>query len=259
MKRFSRSAAAYTLMAGILSLGLPAFAASPKTSELPAPETPTKAAAPSPARPSLSGIVVETMDAGGYSYVCLEKNGKKTWVAVPAMPLKLGQKIAFTPGMEMKNFMSKSLNRTFESIFFTDGPVASAAAKEEGKAEMVDHKGSEAAITAPGEKISVKKAPGPNAYTIGEIYAKKTALKDKAVVIRGKVVKVSAGIMGKTWIHLQDGTGNPKKNTHDLVVTTEDSPVVGDIVVAKGSIRRDKDFGYGYKYDVIMEEATIQR
>lgn len=65
--------------------------------------------------------------------------------------------------------------------------------------------------------------------------------------------------MGKTWLHLQDGTGNPKKNTHDLVVTTQDAPAIGDVVVAKGGIRRDKDFGYGYRYDVIMEEATIQR
>ena len=71
---------------------------------------------------SLSGKVVETMNSGGYTYVSLEKNGKKTWAAIPATAVKVGQEMALQPGTEMRNFTSRTLNRTFESIFFSGGP-----------------------------------------------------------------------------------------------------------------------------------------
>jgi hypothetical protein len=78
-------------------------------------------------------------------------------------------------------------------------------------------------------------------------------------VVKGKVVKVSAGIMGKNWIHLQDGTGDPKQGTNDLVATSDESASLGDIITVKGTVFKDKDFGSGYKYSVIMEKASIQR
>jgi hypothetical protein len=210
------------------------------------------------ADPVLSGKVVETMNAGGYTYVCLEKKGKKTWVAVPEMKVTVGQKMGFQPGMEMINFTSKSLNRTFERIFFSGGPLVASEATAKKAASATQGSG-KAATTAPGGKISVEKAAGPDAYTVSEIFAQKASLNTKSVVLRGKVVKVSSGIMDKNWMHLQDGTGDAGKGTHDLVVTSQDSAAVGDVVTVRGTIYQDKDFGAGYKYSVIMEEASIQR
>ena len=90
--------------------------------DVPAPASQAQPAAnAAPAGISLSGKVVETMDSGGYTYVSLENSGKKTWVAVPATAVKVGQMVTCQPGMEMKNFTSKTLNRTFESIFFSGG------------------------------------------------------------------------------------------------------------------------------------------
>ena len=74
-------------------------------------------------KPPLSGKVVETMDSGRYSYVCLEKNDKKIWVAVYKMEIVLGQSMPFKPGVEMVNFESKSLKRTFDKIIFSTGPI----------------------------------------------------------------------------------------------------------------------------------------
>ena len=74
-----------------------------------------------PAGIALSGKVAETMNSGGYTYVSLENSGKKTWVAIPATAVKVGQMVTCQPGMEMKNFTSKTLNRTFESIIFSGG------------------------------------------------------------------------------------------------------------------------------------------
>ncbi|MDQ7788178.1 MAG: hypothetical protein RDU01_11280 [Thermodesulfovibrionales bacterium] len=72
---------------------------------------------------SLSGKVVETMDSGRYTYVYLEKNDKKLWLAVPKMKVVVGQNMSFKPGIEMVNFESKTLNRKFDKIIFSQGPI----------------------------------------------------------------------------------------------------------------------------------------
>ncbi len=204
----------------------------------------------------LSGKVVETMNTGGYTYLCIEKKGKKTWAAVPEMKVTVGQKISLASGQEMNNFTSKTLHRTFDKIIFSSGPVASAAAVKEATTGNASP-GSKGAIVTSAETVSVDKAQGSDAYTVAEIYAGKSKLNKKTVRVRGKVVKVSAGIMGKNWVHLQDGSGDPAKGTHNLVITTQDLPNKGDVVTMSGTLYGDKDFGAGYKYSVIVEEASI--
>ena len=116
-------------------------------------------------------------------------------------------------------------------------------------------------VTSPAaspEKISVTKAIGPNGFTIAEVYAKSAQLDKKTVLIRGKVVKVASGIMKKNWIHLEDGTGSSAKGTHDLVCTTKESAKVGDIITVSGVLAKDRDFGSGYKYKVIIENAVLK-
>jgi hypothetical protein len=260
MKRFFYAAALSSLMIALLLAPTAAPAVTEKAAQEPASATKAK---PKPAADtsSLSGKVVETMDSGGYTYVLLEKKGKKTWVAVPQMPVTVGQKLELQPGAEMGNFTSKSLNRTFDKIIFSGGPAKPqpASAASAGPQHEPMGIGSKASA-APAEKgVKVEKATGPNAYTVGDIFAKRAELGQKTAVVRAKVVKVSAGIMGSNWIHLQDGTGDAEKKTHDLVVTTQDLPAVGDIVTVNGTVAVDKDFGAGYKYSVIIEKASIQR
>lgn len=206
-----------------------------------------------------SGKVVETMDAGGYTYVCLEKNGTKTWVAVPQMKVVVGSDMAFQPGNEMQNFTSKSLNKTFDKINFSGGPMATGASQAGNAAAPVGPTGSKAQIATQDKTIKVDKATGPDAYTVAEVYAKRSALNKKTVVVKGKVVKVSQGIMGKNWVHIQDGSGDQKKGTHNLVATTHDMAAVGDIVTVTGTFAKDKDFGAGYLYKAIVEDAKVQK
>jgi len=204
---------------------------------------------------SLSGNIVETMNSGGYTYILLEKDGEKSWVAVTEIDVAVGQKISLQPGLEMTNFTSKTLNRTFDSIIFSAGPVSHQGGTSESSEPM--GLGSKGTVVTPDEPVTVKKASGPNVYTVSELYSKSKRLDKKNVSVRGKVMKVSLGIMGKNWLHIQDGTGEQKNNTHDLVVTTQDQPSVDDIVKINGILYRDKDFGSGYKYEVIVEEAQI--
>ena len=99
----------------------------------------------------------------------------------------------------------------------------------------------------------IKKAAGGK--TIAEIFDGKAALGGQSVKVRGKVVKYSANILGKNWLHIRDGTGSEGSN--DLVVTTAADAKAGDRVVVSGAVSLNKDFGAGYKYAVIIEDAKV--
>ncbi len=202
----------------------------------------------------LSGKVIETMDSGGYTYAQIENKGEKIWVAMPKSKIAKGETITVRPGAEMRNFESKTLKRKFDSIIFSGGLVQS---PNEEKASAKT--GSKAQVSSFDKSVKVEKAKGPDAYTVAEIHEKAAALNGKKAVIKGKVVKISSGIMQRNWIHLQDGTGTAEKGTHDLVVTSQDLPAVGDTITVSGVIHKDKDFGSGYKYGVIMEDASIKK
>ncbi len=206
-----------------------------------------------------SGKVVETMNSAGYTYVCIENSGRKTWFAIAQSKKKItvGETIAFMPGGEMKNFESKTLKRKFSSIIFSDGIADPKAVKSARNEPMPS--GSKDKVVKTKEKIKIEKASGQNAYTIADIYKNIKSLDKKKVVVKGKVVKVSEGIMQKNWVHIQDGTGDAKKGSNNLVITTLDLPSVGNTVTASGTISKDKDFGMGYKYNVIMEEASVKK
>ena len=105
--------------------------------------------------------------------------------------------------------------------------------------------------------VNVTKAVGQNAFTVAEIIDQSASLKDKQVSVRGKVVKFSPEIMNKNWIHLRDGSGSADGKNNDLVITSKGLTKVGSVVTLKGTVRTSKDFGHGYNYDVLLEDATI--
>ncbi|MBE9503919.1 MAG: DNA-binding protein [Proteobacteria bacterium] len=201
---------------------------------------------------NIEGTVISTMDAGGYTYVEVDKQGNKIWIAGPATKVTVGEKVSAPGGMPMTNFNSKSLGRTFDEIFFvgaiiTSGSGAPASGPHANMPQRADSANRAPAIG----KIS--KAKG--GYTVEELFAKKDSLKGKEVSVRGKVVKANFGIMGKNWFHIQDGSG--KAGTNDIIVTSSQKAKVGDVILAKAYLETDKDLGSGYKYDVILEDAAI--
>jgi len=200
-----------------------------------------------------SGKVAETMNSGGYTYAKLVKDSKETWVAYSTLETHVGDYLDFQGCVEMQKFESKTLKRSFDSILFCGEPkvVPANPKKSPGSA------GAAAKSTA---KVKVDKATGANAYTVSELFAKRSALNGKQVTLRGQVVKSASGIMNKNWIHLQDGTGSAKNKNNDLVVTTTDAvPADGTVVTVSGKVAAEKDFGSGYKYKVILEQGTIKK
>ena len=205
------------------------------------------------------GTVKETMNSGGYTYILLEFDGKKSWVAVPPMDVKVGDEVMLYPGQVMKNFHSKSLNKTFDSIIFSQGavspPMSNAHGGEDG-AKMVVKAHSSA--TRLGKKdVKIEPATGPGAITVEMAYKKAKELDGKKVVLKAVVVKVAKNILGKNWLHCQDGTGTEEAGNFDITVTTKAFPSVGDKVIIKGVLHKDRDIGAGYFYPVIIEDANI--
>jgi predicted small lipoprotein YifL len=93
--------------------------------------------------------------------------------------------------------------------------------------------------------------------TIQEIFDEKAALAGSKVAVRGKAVKVNAGIMGKNWVHVRDGSGANGDNDLTVTTTSPSLPDVGDTVLVTGTVALDQDFGMGYQYAVIVQDAEI--
>jgi len=214
--------------------------------------------APAPAATtSVKGKVLEVKDVETYTYLRLKTKDGEVWAAVNKTPVKVGSDVTVENAAVMVNFESKTLKRKFDQIYFGSIAGSGAPAHVAGGDMAAAHAGV-AKSTDVGE-IKVAKATGPDARTVAEVVAKRTDLKDKTVVVQGKVVKFTPEVMGKNWIHLRDGTGSASDGSNDVVVTTKDETQVGAIVLVKGVVHTDKDLGSGYSYKVLIEEATLQK
>ncbi len=226
-----------------------------------APElTPTRPA-PQPAG-RVTGRVLETMNAAGYTYVRLDTGSGERWAAVRETKVKKGSTVTIDAEMVAENFESKTLGRKFDKIIFgvlADGTTPAAPAQPAAM-PMGSAMGTPAQHMSGGAPIAdVKVEKAASGRTVAEIWAARTALSDKPVVVRGKVVKFLGGILGRNWIHLRDGSGSREKGNDDLTVTTTEVANVGDIVTVSGTVHIDKDFGAGYRYPVIIEDASLKK
>ena len=191
-------------------------------------------------------VVEENINASNYTYLKVKENDNEYWIAVPQMQVQKGETLYFGKSMEMKNFHSEALNRDFESILFVDR-----VSKTPGNMDIVP---GHPKPTSVKEDVSVKPLSGGK--TIKQIYEGKSDLAGKTVKVRGKVTKFNPNIMGRNWIHIQDGTGS--SNDYDLMITSKDIVRVGDVVIAEGTVAINKDFGAGYSYPVMIEDATVK-
>jgi len=256
--------AAVAVAAGLVFLGCNKEEIS-TAAEAPAAAAPAASAPASPpaAPGGFTGTVTETMNASGYTYVQVDTGSQQLWAAAPEFAVAVGDEVTVPPAAPMTNYHSKTLDRTFETVFFAGAiyPAGSAPSPAAGMAGMsgegvpAGHPGGQVAPAAAADVdlTGIAKAEGGN--TVGELLGDMAAFGGKEVTLRGKVVKYNSGIMGKNWLHVQDGTGGEGSN--DLTVTTQAAAKVGDTVLIKGTAITDKDFGYGYKYAFIIEEAQV--
>lgn len=192
------------------------------------------------------GKVAEALNAGNYTYLRIEEGGETYWIATPHTMVPKGSTVNFHEQVWMYDFPSKMLNRTFPKVLFTadvviesspdpePAPAPAAPAKSDAAAGTVDDAG-----TVP----------------IAEIFRRKDELAGKRVTITGHVVKVLDRIMGSSWIHIEDDSG--ETGNHMVVRTPEHIADEGATVSATGVLKTDVDYGYGYYYPIIIENAAV--
>lgn len=202
-------------------------------------------------------IVQEVLQVASYTYLNVLEDEAPKWLAVPTIEAKVGEIYYYKGGMAMPQFKSTELDKTFDEVIFL-GSITNLNAIDPEKG-MVDP-------NAPKEPVKAGKQPTldkleltiegvEGGITIGQLFENKSQYAGKTIKVKGEVTKFSSAIMGKNWVHFQDGT--EFDGAYDLMVTSMEQLAVGDVVVFEGIITLDKDFGAGYFFKVIMQDAVI--
>jgi len=250
-------------MRATLLLVLPVFLfACDKT---PAPATPPQAvsAAPAPAS-GVAGIILEKLDVSGYSYLKLQTGSAEEWAAVPTTSRAVGDTVTISNPMAMKSFESKTLGRTFDTIWFGRVQGEEGGAPGAGGMGGMGGMGGTAAMpamppTTPSAAPTAAPTGDGGSRTVASVWADKATLANQSVTVKGQVAKFNGGILNRNWVHVRDGSGTDAAKDNDLTFTTTDTVAVGDTVTATGTVRTNKDFGAGYTYAVIVEDAKVTK
>jgi hypothetical protein len=203
--------------------------------------------------------ILEVINATSYSYLRVERINQEEWIATSLADLKVGDVIYYEGGLEMNNFESKELGRTFDRIYFvsyiSDKPITEEDAMPAGNPHtpVMGDQPQKPVLTK--QNVQIDRPEG--SVTIADLYSKRDNYSGKTVMVKGQVTKVNTGIMGHNWVHIQDGTADG--DNFDLTITTDDEPKVGDIVTYSGVLNLNRDFGAGYTYELIVEEAMPLR
>jgi len=187
--------------------------------------------------------VKEVLPTSKYVYLLVNEGEEQFWIATLKMEVAVGQTYFYRGGLLKTNFESKEYNRVFDKMYL----VSSIVASDHGNTST-----SSATTQLPKtEEKSVVNSKG--SVKISELVANPSKYAGKTIQISGKCVKVNTNIMGRHWIHLNDGS----KDDYDLVITTDIIIPVGHTVTMTGMVVLNKDFGAGYKYDIILEEGKV--
>jgi len=200
--------------------------------------------------------VKEVLETTQYTYFKGIVSGAELWFAVGKTNVETGKSYYYKNPLEMQSFKSKELDRTFDYILFLnsiqDNPDFSAQTSTTNA--MGNTMGNKKNELVKESELKIEHTNG--AISIGELFENKAKYEGKVVTLKGKVVKFNPQIMKTNWIHLQDGTEFDKQ--FDITVTSDAVVTLGDIITIEGVVTLNKDFGAGYKYDVIVENGQIK-
>lgn len=197
--------------------------------------------------------ILESKDAGGYTYIKVIENGKEYWAAVPSAKVKVGDEITLKKSTWMTNFKSKTLEQKFDKILF--GEIKGQKKAIHGVDNVHGIHGQMTKKNKPNPKFDDVFISNDVAIktTISQLYKNKASYKNKNVEVQGDVIQVSNKVMGNTWVKIYDG-----KDAVIFRSQNEDEQLkIGDIVKVTGTLNTDVDYGYGFKYEIIGVNAKF--
>ena len=205
----------------------------------------------------------EVEQVGTYTYMLVKGKGPEYWVAVPSMEAMPGETYHYQGGLWMENFHSKELDRTFEKVLFLDVIFPGEPGKGQADLEMPPSHGMMGGDNPnldnrkPIARSDVEIESVEGTISIKELYADPESYDGKSIRVAGGGTKYNPAIMELNWVHLQDGTEHEGK--FDLTATSTEEFEVGSRIVLEGIFAMDRDFGYGYTYEILLEKATAVR
>lgn len=188
-------------------------------------------------------IIKEVLNSNRYTYLDVEENGNRYWLATSKGEFIPGQQLRYRGGLLKTNFKSEEHDRIFEKLYLVS------QIQVQGTASVTPP----ATSASPGPVKAVDPSTIKGVTTIKEIIQNPSKYKDQSVKILGMVTKINPNIMNRNWIHVQDGSAD----RYDFVLTSSSTIPAGHQVVFEGIIRLNVDFGAGYSYDIIMEDAKF--
>jgi hypothetical protein len=197
----------------------------------------------------IEGSVSNVLDVPGYTYVEVDTGDGIVWAAAPSVSVKVGDTVAFSTGMDMHDFYSKTLQREFEVIYFVDQFISNDGATSIDDEAAAAH-GSMGAQQAVEPVQDIRKADG--GHTIAEIIAQGDELNGQSMRVRGQVVKFTAGVMNTNWLRIRDGSIE-----NDLIIPSDVTVAVGDIVLVEGELVINMDLGQGYVLPAVLQDAEV--
>jgi GW (Gly-Tryp) dipeptide domain len=210
----------------------------------------------------ISGEIIETMDAGNYTYIHVQGADKTVWAATEKFDARVGDTVIVPEGMLMKNFTSPTLEKTFSEIYFVDQVFPADGKKHDHAADVhAEVQKYQTDADPAADKPIKKKLPGDDGVitppegglTVAELHSRRKELHGQIVTVRGKVTKVSENIMGKNWVHMKDGTGEGA--TSDLTITSTGTFRPGLVFTVKGRVDSDVKMGTNYRLPLILQDA----
>lgn len=205
------------------------------------------------------GTISEVKQVESYSYLKLTENGKDIWIAITKDEnAKAGMPVYFSKFTEMSNFKSPKLDMTFDKILFVEDAQFTKPGSGNAANNPAGNNGMGNTPRKPEiekTEVSVDKVAG--GVTLAELFKTPEKFEGKTIKVKAKVTKVNNEIMEKNWLHIQDGT--EFNGTFDLTVTTKDLVNVNDVLTFEGKVSLNKDFGYGYSYKILLEDAKTSK
>ncbi|WP_430932234.1 hypothetical protein [Saccharicrinis sp. 156] len=206
-------------------------------------------------------VVQDVIQTSKYTYLHVEEDNTLRWVAVSKIQAMAGDRYYYDKVHTMTDFHSKELNRDFESVDFINHVSKTPLSQvnpsvQANPAPMMKAPHGHAGKVSPAQNLDISLLKSAGELSIAQIFRNPQQFANKQIEIKGKVVKVNKNIMGRNWIHIQDGTSH--NNNFDLTITSKQTPMVNQVVSFEGTVMLNKDFGSGYFYDVIVENGVMQ-
>lgn len=191
-------------------------------------------------------IVNEVLPTDKYVYLNVTEGKEQFWIATTKKEVEVGQTYFYKGGLLKTNFESKEYNRIFDKIYLVSNVVEA------------NHGNTQGAIAENPKQPNLKPqdhvpTSTPGSITIASLVAQPENFEGTVIQLSGTCVKLNSNIMGRNWIHLKDGT----QDDYDLVLTSNFPVQEGAKVTMKGTVSLDRDFGAGYLYDIIVENAVV--